>query len=374
MIELKGYYNSCIVYNDNVEQSAISQIYSMLNCKAFEGEKIRIMSDVHAGSGCVIGFTSTYSTKLIPFLVGVDISCGVMGVNLGKLDHIDLEKLDTFVRNNIPWGHSIRQTPHAFLGLLNRDELYKVAKETNQNLNYVERSLASGGGGNHYQELSIDDNGNYWLTVHSGSRNFGLKIANFFQTLAKKNMAHSEGTMNGLEYLEGEAMEDYIHASEIAADFSHYSRLGMLTDVVEGFFKMKMNRLEKIESIHNYVDTKNKIIRKGAVAAYKDKDVIIPWNMRDGTIICKGKGNDAWNQSAPHGAGRVMGRGEAKRTLQIGDFEDSMKGIYSTCISMNTIDESPMAYKNPVDIMEYITDTVDIVLKMLPLWNFKASE
>jgi len=371
---IKGKYSEAHVYNDEVEQTAISQIYSFVNCQAFEGSKIRIMPDVHAGSGSVIGFTSTYSDKIVPNVVGVDISCGVASVKIGKVPGLQMEHLDKFIRQNIPSGFSTRQKPHKLVDRHDISFIADVASSIGTKIDYVLNSIGTLGGGNHFMELNLDDNGDYWFTVHTGSRNFGLKVANFYQTIAKKEMAHSPGTMNGLEYLTGQAMQDYIRATKAAHEFACLSRKIILKTVVEDFFKEKFSKLESIETLHNYVDTKHSIIRKGAVAAYTSEDLIIPWNMRDGIIVCKGKGNDEWNCSAPHGAGRTMGRGDAKRSLKMEDFKDSMKNVWSSCVSAGTIDESPMAYKDPETIKGYITDTVDIRLTMKPVYNFKASE
>lgn len=371
---IKGKYSEAIVYTDEIEQSAISQIYCFVNCKAFEGSKIRIMPDVHAGSGCVIGFTSTYSDKVVPNVVGVDLSCGVAGVNLGKIDNIDMLAFDVFIRENIPCGFTVREKPHKMASILNIDELSGVAKTTGQSLDYILASIGTLGGGNHFEELDVDDEGNTWFVVHTGSRNFGLKIANYFQSVAKSQMEHSKGTMNNLEYLTGSAMDDYLYASSVAYGFAELSRRIILTEVVNSFFKMNINKLTVIESLHNYIDIEHKIIRKGSVAAYSGNKLIIPWNMRDGTIIGVGKGNEDWNCSAPHGAGRIMGRGEAKRSLNVDDFKQSMEGIWSSCISHDTIDESPMVYKNPETIREYIKDSVEVTHTLKPIYNFKASD
>ena len=371
---IKGKYSEAVVYNDEVEQSAISQIYSFVNCSAFEGSIIRIMPDVHAGSGSVIGFTSTYTDKIVPNVVGVDIACGVEGVNLGKLENIDMEGLDNYIRGNIPSGMTARNKPHKMSSKIDITKLNDVVKQTGQKIDYALCSIGTLGGGNHFIEVDKDESEDYWLIVHTGSRNFGLKIANYFQSIAKKEMEHSKGTMNGLEYITGEAMNDYLYASKVAFEFAELSRLIILTEITETFFKQNMNKLQHVKSLHNYIDTDRKLIRKGAVAAYKDMDIIIPWNMRDGTIIGKGLGNTEWNCSAPHGAGRIMGRGEAKRTLSVDVFVDSMKNVWSSCIGKDTLDESPMVYKNPDTIKEYVKDTLTITHTMLPVYNFKASE
>ena len=301
-------------------------------------------------------------------------NCGVASVKIGKVSGLQMEHLDKFIRQNIPSGFSIRQKPHKLVSELDLDFIGEIAKATAQKIDYVLASCGTLGGGNHFMELDLDDNGDYWFTVHTGSRNFGLKIANHFQTIAKKEMAHSQGSMNGLEYLTGQSMQDYIRATKAAHEFAELSRKIILKTVVSDFFKENYNKLEVIETLHNYVDIKNGLIRKGAVAAYRGDSLIIPWNMRDGIIVGVGLGNEDWNCSAPHGAGRIMGRGEAKRSLKMEDFKDSMKDVWSSCVSSSTIDESPMAYKDPEMIKGYIKDTVDIKFTMKPVYNFKSSE
>jgi len=301
-------------------------------------------------------------------------NCGVASVKIGKISGLQMDHLDKFIRQNIPAGFDIRQKPHKMIEEIDLDFITRIAHSTAQKLDYVLASCGTLGGGNHFMELNLDDNGDYWFTVHTGSRNFGLKIANFYQNIAKKETNKSQGSVNGLEYITGQAMQDYIEATKAAHEFACLSRKIILKTVAVDFFKENFNKLERIETLHNYVDIEHSIIRKGAVAAYAGDDLIIPWNMRDGIIICKGKGNDDWNCSAPHGAGRTMGRGEAKRTLKMEDFKDSMKEVWSSCVSTSTLDESPMAYKDPEKIKEYIKDTVDIHLTMRPVYNFKAGE
>jgi len=305
-------------------------------------------------------------------LVGVDISCGVASVKIGKVQGLQMEHLDKFIRQNIPAGFSTRQKPHKLLSGYNTIDIEEVAKSTEQKIDYVLNSCGTLGGGNHFMELNLDEDGNYWFTVHTGSRNFGLKIANHFQKIAKEKLRGKEGIVNNLEYLEGQDLQDYIRATKAAHEFACLSRKIILKTITEDFFKENFNKLQVIETLHNYVDIEHSIIRKGAVSAYEGEDLIIPWNMRDGIIICKGKGNEEWNCSAPHGAGRTMGRGEAKRTLKMEDFKESMKDVWSSCVSSDTLDESPMSYKDPEVIKSYIGDSVEIVNSMKPVYNFKA--
>lgn len=372
---IKGQYSSAIIYNDEVEQSAFSQVQSMVNCVAFENQKIRIMPDIHSGKGSVIGFTSTYTDKIIPNVIGVDLSCGVSSVKIGKASGLQMEHLDKFIRQNIPSGFSVRQKPHKMVDGYDISFITEISNSIGTKIDYVLNSIGTLGGGNHFLELDLDENGDYWFTVHTGSRNFGLKIANFYQTIAKKEMAHAPGTMNGLEYLTGQAMQEYIRATKAAHEFACLSRKIILKTIAEEFFKEKLTKLETIETLHNYVDVEHSIIRKGAVAAYDGDDLIIPWNMERGCLIARGLGNDDYNCSAAHGAGRAMGRGDAKKTLKMEDFKDRMKNVWSSCVSAFTIDEAPMAYKDPDVVLSYMEGkTIKVLMNLVPVYNFKAQE
>ena len=367
LLEYIGKYASCQVMIDQIEEEAITQIYSFLNCPAFEGAKIRIQPDVHAGAGAVIGFTCTMTDKIIPNVVGVDIGCGVVAYKIGK-EQPDFGELDTYIRKHIPSGFSVHNT-------LNReidktaDEYRAVAKETDQDENRVVRSIGSLGGGNHFIEIDKDNLGNLWLVIHSGARNFGLKIALFHQARAVKTV----GRGRGLEWLEGNDAEYYLYHMSVAQKYAAENRTVMAKRILE-FFNLNIKKVEMVESVHNYIDLKNRMIRKGAIAAYLDDRVIIPWNMRDGLIIGRGKGNQDWNYSAPHGAGRIMGRGKAKKTLSLDEYKETMVNVWSSCISQETLDEAPMVYKDHEMIKEAIQDTVDIELTLKPLYNFKAGK
>jgi RNA-splicing ligase RtcB len=368
-LEYIGKYASCKVMIDEIEQEAVNQIYQFLNCPAFEGTTIRIMPDCHSGKGAVIGFTSTLSSKIIPNVVGVDIGCGVVGCCLGHIEYNNqlFEQLDSFIRKHIPSGFSVHDK---FDSKIDTEEYQKVATETEQDdVNRVIRSLGTLGGGNHFIEVDKDQLGRLWVVIHSGARNFGLKICNYHQAKAVKTV----GKGRGLEWLEGDYAAHYLDHLEIGQKYAHENRLLMVRKILH-FFGLNIKELEIVESVHNYVDFEDGILRKGAISAQKGKRVIIPWNMRDGLVIGTGKGNEDWNYSAPHGAGRIMGRGQAKRTLDMEEYEETMQGIWTSCISKDTLDEAPMAYKDYMKIQSLIKDTVDVELILKPLYNFKAGK
>lgn len=366
MLTYTGKYASCTVMIDEIDETAVQQIYQFLNSPAFEGAKIRIMPDVHAGSGAVVGFTSTLTDKVIPNVIGVDIGCGVSSFCLGRLERIDFAELDKFIRANVPSGFAVHEKG-LLLDASFQKAIKEVAEETDQDTSRVLRSVGTLGGGNHFIEVGKDDQDEYWLTVHTGSRNFGLKIANFHQQKAVRTV----GKGHGLEWLEGEAKDRYVEHMKVAQNFAATNRSRILLRIAGSFFRNNVNRY--VESVHNYIDFENGLIRKGAISANKGQQVIVPWNMRDGMIIGVGRGNEEWNYSAPHGAGRVLARGQAKRTLQVEDFEASMKGIWTSCVSKDTIDESPMAYKPAEVIMAAIGDTVEVERVVKPVYNFKAA-
>jgi RNA-splicing ligase RtcB len=376
MLEFKGEYTSAIVYNDEVEQSAISQIYKMLNCPAFADCKVRIMSDIHAGAGCVIGYTSTINDKIISNVVGVDQGCGVLINNIGQ-GKINFKELDDYIRRSVPIGQNVRNT-NAYNHLVKHygnyiddfcnkyeDDMNNIIKKTDQSDSYVWNSLGSLGGGNHFCEVGQDLNNDVWVCIHSGSRNFGLKVANYHQH--KANESHPYGE---LSWLEGDDKEEYLHDAKVAAEYAKLNRKLMMLMIVDGYFNLA-EPYDEIESVHNYVDSQ--FIRKGAIEALDGQRVIVPWNMRDGAIVGQGRGNSEWNFSAPHGAGRTMGRGEAKKKLQLAKFEKEMEGIWSSCISEKTLDESPMAYKDSNLIEKYLTDTLTVINRIKPIYNLKAT-
>lgn len=395
------------IFTDLVEPNAVSQIYELVKQPAFENCKIRIMPDVHAGKGCVIGFTADLGDKVIPNIVGVDIGCGMLTVELGNID-LDLSKLDDVIRKYVPSGTHVHEGR-----IVRSDEIkelycYRSLNDTKR----IERSIGTLGGGNHFIEVDVDDENNKYLIIHSGSRNLGKQVAEYYQGLAVELMQgkdvlykkqreiidsykaagrrseiqavlkelYSTFEAKKLEipeelcYLEGEYREQYMHDMKICQDYAVLNRRTM-AELILKRMGIDLNIEEcSFETVHNYIDMQTNIVRKGAVSAKKDELLLIPINMRDGCIYAKGKGNDDWNQSAPHGAGRLMSRAEARAQLNIDEYKQSMSGIYTTSVSESTIDEAPMVYKPLESIVENIKDTVDIIKILKPVYNFKASE
>ena len=401
MIEIKGKMNTALCYAKVVEKEAIEQIRRMCDYPMTEGSQIRIMPDVHAGKGCTIGTTMTINGKAVPNVVGVDIGCGMYTVNLGKAD-IDFEKVDE-AAHFIPSGRDIWD------GRIERSDLtdlacYRQLKETKR----LAKSLGTLGGGNHFIEIDEASDGTKYLVIHSGSRNLGKQVAELYQKLAvnldrgygeylekREEIIHtykeqgrreeiqealkqlhfkvyeSEPTMpEDLCYLSGRYLEDYLHDVVICQTFAKRNREKMAELLLE---RTGMTGGEAFHTIHNYIDTEEMILRKGAIAAHKGEKVLIPINMRDGSVLAVGKGNPDWNFSAPHGAGRLMSRTDAKAKLSMKEYEESMKGIYTTSVNEYTLDESPMAYKSLDDIIDVIKDSVDVIDIMKPIYNFKAS-
>lgn len=408
MIKVNGRYNDAIIFSDEPMENAIEQIKTLLDQKFFTGNKVRVMPDYHVGAGCTIGLTSTLeSHKIASSLVGVDIGCGMLATKFSG--SLNLEKLDSVIRENVPSGSmsddSIRSSIHHLavgMGeLIETTTTYKKSK--NFKMQYILKSLGTLGSGNHFIEVNVDSNGDTWLVIHSGSRNLGVQVADFFKKIAveklmekpKRTMQRAiaemkeEGRHSEIEdwvnefksrhfnikdkklaYVEGLDFEAYIRDMIVAQEYAKLNRDIMAYEIIVG---MDWSVKEQIETVHNYIDTEKMIMRKGAVSAKMGEKLIIPVNMRDGSIIAVGKGNDDWNQSAPHGAGRVLGREQAKRELSMDKFEYEMKGIYSTSISEETLDESPMAYKDMGYLLRNIQDTVEIKDIIKPLYNFKAS-
>lgn len=394
MLELKGKYNIAKVFTDNIDAETISKVICLLNQDYVKDSKIRIMPDCHAGAGCVIGTTMTLTDKACPNLVGVDIGCGMLAVRITEKD-VDLPKLDDVINEYVPAGFNVNDEP-----LGNFSHLNNLAAPADVSLAY--RSIGSLGGGNHFIELDKDNDGSLWFVIHTGSRHLGLEVAKHYQELAYKQLKDSdvggkikaviadlkakgrekeiEKTIQALKmqephipkslcYVSGQAFKDYIHDMEIVQKHAELNRKYIANTVIK---KMGWHICEEFQTIHNYIDTKNLILRKGSVSARDGEKLIIPINMRDGSLICIGKGNPDWNYSAPHGAGRILSRSEAKDAVGIDEFRESMKGIYSSSVMESTIDESPMAYKPMEEIMENIKDTVDIVKVIKPVYNFKA--
>lgn len=402
MIEIIGKYNAAKCFAVTLEDVALEQIKSVCDTAAFANSKIRIMPDVHAGKGCTIGTTMTITDKIVPSMVGVDIGCGMYTVYLGKID-IDFEKIDK-AAHFIPSGRNVWE------GRQERFDLTKLRCYRNlRDTKRLERSLGTLGGGNHFIEVDVDDEGGKYLIIHSGSRNLGTQVADFYQQIAvdlnlgkeeyfKKReeiiatykaegrRAEIQAELKRLEreweskeptlprdlcYLYGSFMEDYLHDVDICQKFAERNRAKMAEIILE---RVGMVALNTFQTIHNYVDVKEMILRKGSVSAKKDEKLLIPINMRDGGLICIGKGNEDWNCSAPHGAGRLMSRTAAFERLTMEEYQKEMQGIYSTCINTATLDESPMAYKSMDEIVEQIQPTAEIVARIKPIYNFKASE
>lgn len=393
------------IFTDNIEPEALNQIYTLIKQPAFVDCKVRIMPDVHAGKGCVIGFTADLGEKVIPNIVGVDIGCGMLTAEIGKID-IDFEKLDNIIRKNIPSGRTVRDYEVSFPEM---EQLH--CKDSLKNMNWLKCSLGTLGGGNHFIEVDEDSDGVKYLVIHTGSRNLGKQVAEIYQQIAIESMQGvpklkeesdrliEEYKRNGRQkeiqkalselkrkwkpdklnipkelcYLTDENRDNYLHDMKICQKFALTNRQ-MIKDIIFDGMRWKMNDVDMFQTIHNYIDHETNIVRKGAISARAGEKVLIPINMRDGCIIGIGKGNDDWNQSAPHGAGRIMSRSKAKEMVPLEEFRQSMDGIYTTSVSVSTLDESPMVYKPIDEIISNIKDTVDILKIIKPIYNFKAAE
>ena len=408
------------IFTDNIEQEAINQINTLLEQPAFADCKVRIMPDVHAGAGCVIGFTADLGDKVIPNIVGVDIGCGMLTVELGRIDtgingktdssivnyvtDIDYEKLDNVIRTHIPSGRNVHEEINYIFPELKNLRCYNKLK----NIDWLERSMGTLGGGNHFIEIDEGFEGRKYLVIHTGSRNLGKQVADYYQNLAVelmigrdklayerdrliaeyKDQGRSSEIQDAIKelrntwrkktndipkelcYLTDKYRDDYIHDMKICQRFSKQNRLMIALKIM---LNMGWYSIDLFETVHNYIDESN-MIRKGAISAKKGEKVLIPINMRDGSLLCVGKGNEDWNCSAPHGAGRIMSRNKARESISMESFRESMTGIYTTSVCESTIDESPMAYKPMDEIINNIKDTVDILDVLKPVYNFKASE
>lgn len=369
MIEIKGQYNEAIIFTDTVEETAKQQVTDLCNLSFLQDSKIRMMPDLHAGKGCTVGTTMTIQDKIVPNFVGVDIGCGMICVQIDiQKEDIDFHKLDQIIRRNVPSGMKIRKKAHPNAKNINfNDVLAPINEGRGRN------SIGTLGGGNHFIELNEASNGKVYLVIHSGSRNPGKQISDHYQQMAIEQMPtrpeHEKLTKN-TAYLEGEAMENYLHDVGIAQRYAAVNRRTMADVILES---MGWKEIYTFDTIHNYVDLTHMILRKGAISAQKDEIVIIPMNMRDGSLICRGKGNSDWNYSGPHGAGRIMSRTEAKQKVKLAEFEDTMQNVWSTSVTKATVDESPFAYKKMDDIIRHIDKTVEIIEIIKPLYNFKAN-
>ncbi|MCI9545903.1 MAG: RtcB family protein [Lachnospiraceae bacterium] len=400
MLEIRGKYNTAKIFTDQVDEDSIAQVIQVCNQKFTEGSKIRLMPDIHAGAGCTIGTTMTILDKVAPNLVGVDIGCGMEVIQIRE-KHIELQKLDKLIYEKIPAGFKVREKTHPYFNEIALEELrcYK-----NINPLRAEKSLGTLGGGNHFIEADKDEEGNLYIVIHSGSRHLGLEVANYYQErgyqalngpsekqvadliaqlkatgrekeiekeLKKLKASMETDIPKSLAYVSGELFERYLHDMKIVQEYAKLNRQAMMQEIVKG---MKLHVVDSFTTIHNYIDLDAMILRKGAVSARKGEKLLIPINMRDGSLICIGKGNDDWNQSAPHGAGRLMSRSAAKQSFTVSEFKKQMKDIYTTSVGKSTLDECPMAYKSMEDITENIGPTAEIVKVIRPIYNFKAGE
>jgi len=402
MITIKGKYNEAIVFTGELEPTASGQIKAVCDQEAFAGSKIRIMPDAHAGMGCVIGTTMTISDKVVPGMVGVDIGCGMETVALDDRK-IDFAALDSLIHRSIPCGRDIRRTYHP---LNDQIDLTALRSAKRLNLERARRSIGTLGGGNHFIEVDQDDSGALYLVVHSGSRHIGNEVAKLYQDegfralcgnsrfqidemiVKMKNEGNTKEIHKAvkklkaqraaltpvpkdLAYVEGDLFDDYIHDMRLIQRYAALNRKAMADVIIQG---MGLSAREEFTTIHNYIDTESMVLRKGAVSARKGEKLLIPINMRDGSLICLGRGNPDWNNSAPHGAGRVMSRRDAFNKLSMEEYAREMAGVYSTCVRADTLDEAPMAYKPMDEIIARIGPTVDIISRVRPLYNFKAAE
>lgn len=392
MMELNTKYGEIKIFARTIEEEAVGQITVFANSILGENAHIRIMPDAHAGAGCVVGTTMIIHDKVCPNLVGVDIGCGVTvmkcdGDFKGKLD-----KVDSIIREKIPSGTRVHDCPSKSTAFLEKMRCYK--KLDKRTLDLASRSMGTLGGGNHFIE-AYDDG---YIAVHSGSRNIGLKVAKYYQSSAVDSVARTMrelereaiknyppamreryikenkgrySIVNSLAYLTGAEKDDYLHDVAILQEFAALNRKTILDVILK---EMKFRAKETIDSVHNYIDTSKMILRKGAISAQSGERLVIPLNMRDGILICEGKGNEDWNYSAPHGAGRLYSRSAAKNHFTVSEYEKAMEGIYSSCISEGTLDEAPFVYKQFEEIMEAVEPTVNILSRIKPIFNFKASD
>jgi len=393
-LELIGKYNTAKVFTQNIDSETISQIIQLLNQEFTKDLQIRIMPDCHTGTGCVVGTTMTIKDKIVPNLVGVDIGCGMLATKLEE-SNIDMALLDEVINKYVPSGFSIHDR-----AIVKFNKLKDIKCDIN--IDNANRSIGSLGGGNHFIEIDKDNDGAYWLVIHCGSRHLGVEVCKYYQDLGYRIIKNDDikdkidrtiedlkarGLQRDIEntikiikmqapnipkdlaYVEGQVFDDYLHDMKITQEYAALNRKTIADIIIN---KMNLHSVESFDTIHNYIDIDNMILRKGSISAQKGEKVIIPMNMRDGSLICVGKGNSDWNYSAPHGAGRIMSRNQARENIQLDEFEKSMNGIYSSSVVESTIDEAPMAYKPMEEIINNIQDTVEIIDIIKPIYNFKA--
>jgi RNA-splicing ligase RtcB len=382
MIEIKGKYNTARVFTKNVDEASKEQILTLCNQPFTEGSLIRLMPDVHAGAGCTIGTTMTIKDKIVPNLVGVDIGCGmetmIIAANNPQAKSFDPKKLDKLVYSQIPCGRQIRNQVHDYA----KDIPFDDIRCPKTDLNRARKSIGTLGGGNHFIEAGRDEEGNLYIVVHSGSRHLGLEIANYYQGEAWKQLSKKETALESKEsaipkalaFAERELFDDYITDMKITQYFANQNRKAMMQIICDGLGIGDADIVDSFTTVHNYIDTDAMILRKGAVSAKLGEKLLVPMNMRDGSLLCEGLGNQDWNYSAPHGAGRIMSRKKAFAELNMNEFVKSMEGIYSSTVNNNTLDESPMAYKSMDEIAANISPTARIVKVIKPIYTFKAAE
>lgn len=399
MMEIKGKVNTALCFAKVIEDEAIEQIRRMCDYEFTAGSRIRIMPDVHAGKGCTIGTTMTVTDKAVPNIVGVDIGCGMYTVNLGRVE-IDMEQMDA-AAHYIPSGTDVWEGRQERFDLTEL-RCYRSLKDAKR----LERSLGTLGGGNHFIEIDQAADGTKYLVIHSGSRNLGKQVAEYYQRLAidlnkgkeeyfaKRDALIAEykaagrrkeieGALKALHWNSREAtipedlcfvygtwLDDYLHDVEICQRFARRSR-ELMEEIILG--RLGIEVVDAFHTIHNYIDTDEMILRKGAIAAHEGEKVLIPINMRDGSVLAIGKGNEDWNFSAPHGAGRIMSRTAAKERLGMDEYRREMAGVYTTSVNEATLDEAPMAYKSLNDIIDVISESVDVIEVLKPIYNFKAN-
>lgn len=407
MLEIQGAYSAAKIFIDTVEETAMLQIKELCDQEFCKGSKVRIMPDVHAGAGCVIGFTANLGEMVIPNIVGVDIGCGMLTVELGE-EEIDYNKLDDIIREFVPSGKDVHDGRIVCYPEILKLMCYRDMKDSKR----FERSIGTLGGGNHFIEVDVDDDGNKYLVIHSGSRNLGKQVADHYQNLAfeilsgkdtlfdqkealieeyksigkksqiqkaikaleKEFISKNVNIPKNLCYLTGKYRDDYLHDMKICQEYATLNRQTIANIILNKLFGKKLSDLENFETIHNYIDLESNIVRKGSVSAQMGEKLLIPINMRDGSLICVGKGNEDWNCSAPHGAGRLFSRTTAKDKFTLEEYEKSMSGIFTTSVNKKTLDECPMAYKDMTDIVNNIIPTADILKVIKPAYNFKAGE
>ena len=400
MIEIKGKYSEAKIFTDIVDSASVAQVQELCNQEFTAGSRIRLMPDIHAGKGCTIGTTMTITDKVAPNLVGVDIGCGMETIRVRE-SRIELQKLDKLIYERIPSGFSIREKAHRYLSQI---DLSQLCCARHVDLIRAEKSIGTLGGGNHFIEVDRDDEGTLYIVVHSGSRHLGVEVAGYYQEAGYKVLNRTDDASvealiaqlkaegrereiqkelkklknikqtsipRELAYVSGELFEQYLHDMKIVQQFAALNRQAMMDEIVKG---MKLHVEEQFTTIHNYIDTEQMILRKGAVSARAGEQLLIPINMRDGSLICVGKGSEDWNYSAPHGAGRLMSRAEAKQSFTVSEFKKQMANVYTTSVNRSTLDECPMAYKGMQDILDNIGPTAEVVKIIRPIYNFKAGD